>query len=131
MDEKKYLQAKKRVKAKKEFFEHLSTYLVMGGFFFLLNAITSFGNWWFFWPMLGWGIGVLFHYLSVYGIPGVGQLDNEWEQKAIQKELERMGGNEPKAKPIATEMEQQEELDLDSFEPKAIEKKRWKDEDLV
>ena len=133
MDERKYQEAKKRVKAKKEFFEHLSTYLVMGGFFFFLNAITSFGRWWFFWPMLGWGIGVMFHYISVFGVPGVGQLDQEWEQRAIQKELERMGNlplkeDTPKRQ-AQVEEEPEENLDLKPLE-KRIERK-WNDEDLV
>ena len=62
----------------------------MGVFFFLLNAVTSFGNWWFYWPMLGWGIGILFHYFDVFGLPGVGEISKEWEEKAILKEMERM-----------------------------------------
>ena len=126
IDGQKYKEAKKRVKAKKEFFEHLSTYLVMGGFFFFLNALTSFGNWWFFWPMLGWGIGVMFHYISVFGVPGVGQLDKEWEKRALEKELERLTDT-------STNREE-ERLDLDTLEKevkKKVAEKRWKDEDLV
>ena len=74
-------RAKKRVKAQKEFYRHLTSYLVMGVFFFLLNAVTSFGNWWFYWPMLGWGIGILFHYFDVFGLPGVGEISKEWEER--------------------------------------------------
>ena len=130
-DQKKYREAKKRVKAKKEFFEHLSTYLVMGGFFFFLNALTSFGHWWFFWPMLGWGIGVMFHYIGVFGVPGVGQLDKEWEKRALEKELDRMAGLSRTDR--ATNVPEEDVLDLDSLEkqPEKSVNKRWKDEDLV
>ncbi|MFN7118636.1 MAG: 2TM domain-containing protein, partial [Saprospiraceae bacterium] len=62
-----YEKARKRVRARKEFYQHLTSYVVMGIFFFLLNAVTSFGAWWFYWPLLGWGIGVLLPYFYVFG----------------------------------------------------------------
>jgi hypothetical protein len=70
MDQRKYKEARKRVRTKKEFYEHLTVFSVMSVFFFLLNALTAFGSWWFYWPILGWGIGVLFHYFEVFGFPG-------------------------------------------------------------
>lgn len=118
--------AKKRVKEKKEFFEHLSSFLTMSGFFFLLNAITSFGQWWFFWPILGWGIAVILHYFSVFGIPGVGHLDKNWEQQALKKELDKLSRES-----------HNDFLDLkDDFElkqpiKKARSEKKWDEDDLV
>ena len=50
----------------RHFRRHLGTYLVMSLFFFVLNAITSPGQWWFYWPMLGWGIGVAMQGLDTY-----------------------------------------------------------------
>jgi len=92
MESDAYKKAAKKVKAKKEFYNHLSTYIVMGLFFFLLNAATAWGSWWFYWPMLGWGIGVLFHYMDVFGLPGVEQInDEDWEERAIEKEMRKMG----------------------------------------
>ncbi len=124
MDKKKYQDARKRVKAKKEFYEHLSTYLVMAAFFFFLNFITAPGSWWFYWPMLGWGIAVLFHYIGVFGVPGIGHLDDDWEKRALKKELERMDSG----------YNQEDWLDLEDLEKKKKEKKpqkRWDEEDLV
>jgi hypothetical protein len=83
--------ARKRVKAKKDFYSHLATYLTMAVFFFLLNALTAPGRWWFYWPMLGWGIGLASHYLSVFGLPGNGAGGSEWEVKELAKERERLG----------------------------------------
>lgn len=92
MESDAYKKAVKKVKAKKEFYNHLSTYIVMGLFFFLLNAATAWGNWWFYWPMLGWGIGLLFHYMDVFGLPGVEQVNDEhWEERAIEEEMRKMG----------------------------------------
>ena len=122
MDSKKYQDARKRVKAKKEFYEHLSTYLGMATFFFFLNMFTG-GYMWFYWPMLGWGIGILFHYIGVFGVPGIGELDENWERRQLKKELNRM-----------EELQEEEDiLDLDEFE-KVKEKKpqkRWSEDDLV
>jgi len=52
---------------KASFNQHFRVYLVMGVFFFLLNLVTAPGNWWSYWPILGWGIGVGIQALSVYG----------------------------------------------------------------
>lgn len=137
MTDPKYLEAKKRVKAKKDFFSHLGTYLVMGTFFFLLNAVTSFGNWWFYWPMLGWGLAVLFHYVDVFGIPGIEQGAGDWEERELEKELRRLGGT---GKPDRSEhiRDLEDHLDLPDLQEKRPEKepaprkvKRWDESDLV
>ncbi len=92
-DEERYKIAKKRVKAKKEFYSHLTTFLVMGGFFLTLNLITSPRAMWWYWPMLGWGIGVAMHGLKVFGLPGSGAGGTDWEEREIQKEMDRMDPN--------------------------------------
>ena len=103
MDERRYLEAKKRVRAKREFYRHLGSYFVMSTFFFLLNAVTSFGSWWFYWPMLGWGLAVLFHYVDVFGIPGVDPMTPEWEEQQIQEEMKRLEREERRRRPSARE----------------------------
>jgi hypothetical protein len=40
-------------------------HLVICGLLLLINSLTS-GPWWFQWPVIGWGIGLLFHFQSVY-----------------------------------------------------------------
>ena len=126
MQEDTIKKAKQRVKAKKEFYEHLSTYIVMGVFFFVLNAITAPGRWWFFWPILGWGIGVFFHYLNVFGIPGLGQFGHDWEREALKKEIERLKEEEGEW------INEPTKLDLeDQPLPQRDPSPKWKDEDLV
>lgn len=90
-------QARRRVKEKKKFYTHLTTYLVMGGFFFTLNVLTSPGNWWFYWPMMGWGIGVAIQYFKVFGFPGSGLGSPEWEERELEKEMKRLNPNRKKA----------------------------------
>ena len=44
---------------------HLWSYLITCGILLLINSLTP-GPWWFQWPVIGWGIGLLFHFQSVY-----------------------------------------------------------------
>jgi hypothetical protein len=126
MDQQKYREAKKRVRTKKEFYEHLTVFSVMSVFFFLLNALTAFGSWWFYWPILGWGIGVLFHYFEVFGFPGIPDMSKDWEEKQIREEMKKLEGRN---KTYDLE-DDYEELELPPME-KEKEKKKWKDDDLV
>lgn len=52
---------------KRDFIKHLRVYLAMSIFFVVLNVMTSSGNFWAIWPIMGWGIGVVMEGLSVYG----------------------------------------------------------------
>jgi len=80
-----YKAAQKRVKQKKGFFVHFAVYLSVGLFFFLMNLATFEGDWWFFFPLLPWGMGLGIHYLITFGFPGSGVLSREWEEKELQK----------------------------------------------
>jgi len=45
---------------------HLISYLVVNIFLIVLNLVTSPGYFWAIYPLLGWGLGLCFHILSVY-----------------------------------------------------------------
>ena len=127
-EDQRYAMARKRVKAKKEFYSHLTTYVVMAGFFLTLNLITSPGAWWWYWPMLGWGIGLAIHGLQVFGLPGSGAGGKEWEQREIEKEMKRLD-------PDRTEKLPPVDMD-DHLELREIEKERaadptYRKDDLV
>ncbi|MDQ3693672.1 MAG: 2TM domain-containing protein [Chloroflexota bacterium] len=49
------------------FENHLRGYLGFVGFFLILNLVTSPGRWWFYWPVMMWGIFVVFHAFGTYG----------------------------------------------------------------
>ena len=121
-----YDKARKRVKAKKEFYQHLTSYVTMSIFFLLLNAVTSFGAWWFYWPILGWGVGIVFHYFDIFGFPGEGNKSPDWEERAIQQEMERM---RPHRQP--TPEEPLEEMELRELQKERPGRKNWNDSELV
>ncbi|SMP04393.1 2TM domain-containing protein [Chryseobacterium profundimaris] len=82
-EDKVYERAQKRVKELKSFYGNLISYCIIIPFLIILNLITSPHEIWFYWPMLGWGIGLLAHGASVFAI-GKG-----WEEKKIREILEK------------------------------------------
>jgi len=52
-----------------------------------MNIITSPGALWFYWPLLGWGIGIAIHGLSVFVF---GQFfGSEWEERKIKEIMDK------------------------------------------
>lgn len=79
--EKKYKRAKKRVRHIKEFYSHLITFILVNGMLFVINMLTSPSFWWFIFPLLGWGIGLVSHWIAVFGL----KFGKEWEERKIRK----------------------------------------------
>ena len=77
-----YYRAKKRVEDIKGFFGNLVSYCVVIPFFIVINYRTSWGNQWFWFPMLGWGMGVIFHAFGVF-------YGKDWEERKIKQFLEK------------------------------------------
>jgi Zn-dependent protease len=76
-----YKKALKRVKKMKKFYSHLVTYIGCSLLFIAIN-LSSPGPIWFIWPILGWGIGMLFHANSVFNLfPFLGK---NWEERKMQ-----------------------------------------------
>jgi 2TM domain len=84
--EQKRIQAQHYVAKLKGFYVHLATYVAVNSLLFAINALTS-GPWWFYWPLLGWGIGIAMHALGVFGFDRV--LGREWEEKKIEELMKR------------------------------------------
>ncbi len=47
------------------FYSHLWSYLIVNAALLLINNFTP-GPWWFQWSVLGWGIGLAFHFKAIY-----------------------------------------------------------------
>jgi len=84
--EERYKEAKEKVAAIKAFYIHLTTYVCVNGFLIAVNLITS-RHIWFYWPLLGWGTGILAHGIGVFGFGGV--LGKDWEERNIRKIMEK------------------------------------------
>ncbi len=77
--------AKRRVQAKFGFLVHLAMYLVGNAGFIAIWALSGRGYPWFVWILLGWGIAVVAHGVTVLIGP-----DTVGEQRAIERELGRL-----------------------------------------
>lgn len=78
-----YYRAKKRVEDIKGFFGNLVSYSVVIPFLIFINYRTSWDYQWFWFPMLGWGMGIIFHAFGVFGY------GKEWEERKIKEILEK------------------------------------------
>jgi hypothetical protein len=69
---------------------HFAVYIIMNGFFwfvwYLSGEHSTDNGWpWPVWPMAGWGIGLLFHYLSAYVYPKSNTVEREYEKLKQQQ----------------------------------------------
>jgi hypothetical protein len=75
-----HANAKKAVNARMGFYIHLTAYLVVNAFLLFINLATSPERLWFYWPLLGWGIGIIAHVAVTFWLPGV-------RSRMIEKEV--------------------------------------------
>ena len=71
----------KRIRAKRDFWIHFGVYLAVNAFLVVVWAVTYTGYFWPIWPILGWGIGIVAHALSVFVGPP------EISEERIQREI--------------------------------------------
>ena len=87
VEEREYTRIEKRVEEKLGFYLHLATYFVVNLFLISLNVIVSPGSYWFFWPLLGWGMGLILHALAVFVFGG----GSEIRRRMIDDEMLKAG----------------------------------------
>lgn len=80
-----YERAKKRVEAKMGFYIHLMVYAGVNILLIVINFLTSPQYLWFKWPLIGWGIGLVFHGLGVF----LCSKGESIKERMIEKEMEK------------------------------------------
>jgi len=81
-----YQKAKKQVSEIKGFYSHLLSFVLVMLVLIVINIRFSPEHIWFFWPLLGWGLGLFFHGVKVFNwFPFFGK---NWEEKKIQQLIE-------------------------------------------
>ena len=78
-----YVRARKHVEEVKEFYYSLISYVIVIPFLAFINYWTFWEYQWFWWPMFGWGIGLLFHAYKVYVNDGM--FGRNWERRKIEE----------------------------------------------
>jgi hypothetical protein len=80
-----YRQAKRQVERKSRFYVHLTVYLVVNSALILSHQLHQDAHGWSFGPLVGWGIGVLFHGLSVF----MRSPYAAWKQRMVMQALSK------------------------------------------
>ena len=89
-DLEEYQKARDRVQEVKGFYAHLAMYLLANVTLAVLNLATlkkNDGIIWFIWPLIGWGVVLAVHAISVFGIGRF--LGKDWEERHIGEEMKR------------------------------------------
>jgi transcriptional regulator with XRE-family HTH domain len=76
-----------QVRKLKGFYIHLAQYVLVIALLSVINALTTPNRWWVQWVIMGWGIGVFFHWLQIserFGLFG-----SKWEKEQVEKRLGR------------------------------------------
>lgn len=77
-------QAERRVEARRGLYAHLLVFVLVNAGLFGLDWFTGDGIDWAFWPLLGWGIGLVSHFASVWlALSGS-------HEDAVEREMERL-----------------------------------------
>ncbi len=71
----------------KVFYTHAATFVVSMIGIFVINLMTSPGYLWAVWALVGWGMGLSIHAITVFGVNGT--FGAEWERRQIEKRLRR------------------------------------------
>ncbi len=79
----RYQKAKKQVQEIKGFYIHLMCYLLVMVVLIFINLKYTPQYLWFFWSLLGWGIGVFVHAIMVFNIFSF--IGRDWEERKIKE----------------------------------------------
>ena len=85
-----YLRAKKKVDSLIGFYWHFASYVVVNVFLIVIigvyseDGFKSFGT---YATALFWGIGLLFHFIAVFGFNFI--LGKNWEQRKLEEFMEK------------------------------------------
>ncbi|MFN7099424.1 MAG: 2TM domain-containing protein, partial [Flavobacterium sp.] len=78
-----YARAKERVERLKGFYGNLISYCIVIPILIIVNLSSPHPFQWFWFPLLGWGMGLTFHALETFGY------GKNWEEQKIQQILNK------------------------------------------
>ena len=80
-------EAMKFVEGLKGFYGHLISYVLVIGGLFVINYLSNPDYIWAWWPMLGWGLGLVSHAINLF--QPFRLFGPEWERRQVEKRLGR------------------------------------------
>ena len=86
LERQRYERARAHVQALKGFYTHATAYVLVNIGLFVINLLSG-GQWWFYWPLLGWGVGLGVQSLNVYVLDG--RFGQVWEARKTREMMGR------------------------------------------
>ena len=83
-------EARRYVRRKRVFYTVLAIWISLSLMWFAIDLLDDSTSFWFYWPMLGTGIGVAIAGIVLLGIGGLFGAD--WERREIDRYLRRRDG---------------------------------------
>jgi hypothetical protein len=79
-------RARKRVEELRGFYVHAAIFAIVNAALFTIDWFASPGTTWFYWPLLGWGVGFAAHaVVTLFG----GPFGADWEERKTRELAER------------------------------------------
>jgi hypothetical protein len=86
-DQDAYRRARRRVRSIRGFYVHVAVFVAVNILLHLINFVATPKVYWAFWPLVGWGIGLLAHGLAAYRwMPFLGK---DWEERKIRELMDK------------------------------------------
>jgi hypothetical protein len=82
----RYQSARRQVQSLRAFYQHAIVFGLVNAGLFVVDLLTGDG-WWFYWPLLGWGIALAIQAVTVFG--GVSLFGADWEERKTREIVER------------------------------------------
>jgi len=86
-DLEKYKKAKQRLEELKGLYIHAIIYVIINLGMIIMNLVSTPEQYWFYWPLIGWGIGLTIHALGVYSKGKI--FGANWEDRKIRQMMEK------------------------------------------
>ena len=82
-------EARLWVRRKRIFYTVVGIYLALSLMWFAIDLLDDSSGYWFYWPMLGTGLGVVVTGVVLGGLGGL--FGTDWERREIERYLRRSG----------------------------------------
>ena len=77
-------EARRWVHRKRIFYTIVGIYLVLSLMWFAIDVLGDPSTYWFYWPVLGMGLGVIVTWIVMFALFGA-----DWERRQVEKYVER------------------------------------------
>lgn len=86
--EQQYIKARKKVEEIKGFYIHLVVFAIVMPVIIYVNLRFVPQFHWFWFSLIGWGMGVFFHWFGVMGMDKLG-LGKDWEDRKVREYMNK------------------------------------------